>query len=161
MEREPRSHCPIAFALDLFGDKWTLLVLRDLLLRGKRQYSEFLASEEAMATNILSERLRRLEREGLATKSRTRGAGRQYVYRPTRKALDLLPVLLEISCWSAKYDPMTAAPPALMRRIKRDREGVIREIRRQFRSNPGKSPPRRGRGINPRGKLGKSFPGKP
>lgn len=138
MEREPRSHCPIAFALDLFGDKWTLLVLRDLLLKGKRQYHEFLASEEAMATNILSDRLRRLEREGLVTKSRARGAGRQYVYQPTRKALDLLPVLVEISFWSARYDPATAAPPALMRRIRKDREGFLREVRRQVRSRFGR-----------------------
>lgn len=131
MASEIRSHCPIAFGLDIFGDKWTLLVLRDLFFKEKRRYNEFLRSEEGIATNILSERLRRLEAEGLITKSKP-GGGRKYIYKPTRKGLDLLPVLLEISCWSARYDSSSAAPPALMRRIKKDREGFIREIRTRF-----------------------------
>lgn len=105
MKGKCRSHCPIAFALEIFGDRWTLLVLRDLLFKGKKRYKEFLASEEEIATNVLAERLRRLEREGLVTRLRPPGGGRQFVYRPTAKALDLLPVLLEISVWSAKYDP--------------------------------------------------------
>ncbi len=132
MKEECRSHCPIAFALELFGDRWTLLVLRDLLFRGKSRYKEFLASEEGIATNVLAERLNRLEKEGLVTKSRPLGAGRQFLYRPTTKALDLLPVLLEISVWSAKYDSLTAAPPAVMRRIRKNRKGFISQIRRQF-----------------------------
>ncbi len=132
MKGRCRSHCPIAFALEIFGDRWTLLVLRDLLLRAKSRYNEFLASEEGIATNVLAERLRRLEEEGLVTKSRPLGGGRQFVYRPTARALDLLPVLLEISCWSAKYDPLTAAPPAVMRRIRKNRESFIRQIRQQF-----------------------------
>ena len=132
MKRGCRSHCPIAFALEIFGDRWTLLVLRDLLLRAKSRYKEFLASEEGIATNVLAERLRRLEEERLVTKSRPSGGGRQFVYRPTAKALDLLPVLLEISCWSAKYDPLTAAPPAVVRRIRKNRGSFIRQIRQQF-----------------------------
>lgn len=132
MRRGCRSHCPIAFALEIFGDRWTLLVLRDLLFKGKKRYKEFLASEEGVATNVLAERLRRLEKEGLVTKSRPPGGGRQFVYRPTARALDLLPVLLEISLWSAKVDPLTAAPPALLRRIRRNRERFIHGIRNRF-----------------------------
>ncbi len=127
-----RSHCPIAFALDIFGDRWSLLVLRDLLFKGKRRYSEFMASEERISTNILSERLERLEGEGLITKSRDKTNRRQFIYAPTQKSFDLLPAILELSCWSAKYDPKTAAPPALMRRIRNDREGFIREITARF-----------------------------
>jgi DNA-binding HxlR family transcriptional regulator len=129
MSRLKRSHCPIAFALDIFGDKWSLLVLRDLLLKGKRRYGELLASEEAIATNILSERLSRLEAEGLITKSRDKTNRRQFIYSPTQKGLDLLPALLEISLWSANYDPQTAAPPSVMRRIRTDRDGFIRELK--------------------------------
>ncbi len=128
MKRSKRSHCPIAFALDIFGDKWSLLLLRDLLFKNKRHYSELLAAEEGISTNILSERLARLEAEGLIAKSRDKTNRRQFIYSPTQKGLDLLPALLEISLWSAKYDPKTAAPPALMRRIRADRDGFIREL---------------------------------
>ncbi|MBI4597033.1 MAG: helix-turn-helix transcriptional regulator [Candidatus Omnitrophica bacterium] len=132
MRRPCRSHCPIAYALDLFGDKWSLLVLRDLLFMGKRRYNEFLASEEGISTNILAERLRRLEAEGLLTKSHDRLNHRQVVYAPTRKSLDLLPVLLEIIRWSAKHDPKTVAPPAFIRRLRNNRKGLMRNIVNRF-----------------------------
>ncbi len=132
MKRTQRSHCPIAFALDIIGDKWSLLVLRDLLFKGRTRYSEFIEAEEGISTNILSERLARLEREGLITKARDKTNRRQFIYTPTPKGLDLLPAILEISLWSAKYDPKTAAPPEVMRRIRADREGFVREIRGQF-----------------------------
>lgn len=135
MKKPKRSHCPIAFALDVFGDKWSLLVLRDLLFKGKKRYTEFLAAEEGIATNVLSERLARLEAEGLITKSRDKANLRQYIYAPTPKGLDLLPALLEIICWSAKHDPKTAATPAQIRPILHNREGFIREVRKQF-TNP-------------------------
>lgn len=133
MKRPCRSHCPIAFALDLFGDKWSLLVLRDLLFKGKRHYHEFLASEERISTNILAERLRRLEAAGLIAKAEDRENHRQYVYTPTLKGLDLLPVILEIIRWSAKHDPQTAAPRPFIRRLHRDREGLVRDIVKRFR----------------------------
>ena len=99
-----------------------------VLLKDKQRFGELLAAEERISTNILAERLARLEAEGLITKSRDKTNRRQYVYAPTPKALDLLPALLEISIWSAKYDPKTAAPSALMRRIRVDRNGFIREL---------------------------------
>jgi DNA-binding HxlR family transcriptional regulator len=132
MKRTRRSHCPIAFALDIFGDKWSLLVLRDLLFKSKSRYSEFLAAEEGISTNILSERLARLECEGLITKARDKTNRRQFVYTPTLKGLDLLPAILEISLWSAKYDPKTAAPPAVIKRIREEREDFMREVKSQF-----------------------------
>ena len=128
MKRPCRSHCPIAFALDTFGDKWSLLVLRDVLLMGKRHYQQFLASEEGISTNILANRLRRLEGEGLIVKSRDPKHRRQYIYTPTKKSLDLLPAMLEIIRWSAKHDEQTAAPRSFVRRLRSDREGLMREI---------------------------------
>ena len=133
MSRPKRSHCPIAFALDIVGDKWSLLVLRDLFFKGKRRFVEFLETEERISTNILSERLARLEAEGILTKTRDAANRKQYLYAPTRKGLDLLPVMLELSAWSATYDPQTAAPPAVMRRIQTDRKAFIREVTAQFR----------------------------
>ncbi len=133
MTQLPRSHCPIAFALDTFGDKWSLLVLRDVLFMRKRHYHEFLASEEGISTNILADRLRRLKADGLIAKVRDRKNRRRYVYRPTQKGLDLLPVILEIVRWSAKYDPQTAAPRSFVQRLRNDREGLIREVINKFK----------------------------
>lgn len=123
-----RSHCPISFALDVLGDRWTLLVMRDILLRGKTTYGEFLASEEGIATNVLADRLAWLERQGILTQSRDPRERRRVLYRATRKGLDVLPIMLDMVLWSARYDPHTAAPASFVRRIIGDREGVMRDV---------------------------------
>ena len=89
-QRRRRSDCPIHFALETFGDRWTLLVLRDVLLKGRSTYTDFLMAEEGIATNILADRLTSLQRDGLLARA---PGGR---YRPTTKAIDLLPVLVEM-----------------------------------------------------------------
>lgn len=127
-----RSHCPISFALDLFGDRWSLLILRDIILKGKRHYTEFLAAEEKISTNILADRLVRLEEVGLIEKSADETNKKKIVYLPTKKGLDLIPVMLEIVGWSAKYDPKTAAPKVFIRSLKKDREMLIEELRKPF-----------------------------
>ena len=124
-----RSDCPIAFALDLFGDKWTLLVLRDLIIKGKRHFREFLTSDEKIASNILASRLKLLEAAGMLTRRPDPESARQVIYEPTGKGLDLIPSMLEMVRWSAKYDPHTGAPPHLVRRITKDRDGYAAEIR--------------------------------
>jgi DNA-binding HxlR family transcriptional regulator len=130
--RRRRSDCPIHFGLEVFGDPWTLLILRDLLLKGRSTYSDFLHAEEGIATNVLADRLTRLEQDGLVVADRgAGGGGRAYRYRPTRKAIDLLPVLLEIIAWSAVYDPATAAEPAFVARLRSDRAGLERDLRDQ------------------------------
>lgn len=106
------SGCPICYALDIFGDRWTLLILRDLLLAGKRRYRELLDSDEAIASNILSDRLRRLEAGGIIVREPDPGDRRQALYRATEKGRTLLPVLLEIAAWGASNDPETGAPPS-------------------------------------------------
>jgi len=121
--RRRRSDCPINFAVETFGDRWTLLVLRDLLLKGRSSYSEFLRAEEHIATNILADRLQRLQEDGLAT----RGADGRY--RPTAKALDLLPVLVEMILWSATHDQGTAAPAEFVERARHDRDSLVAELR--------------------------------
>jgi DNA-binding HxlR family transcriptional regulator len=126
-----RSSCPISSALDVFGDKWSLLVMRDLLFREQRHFREFHASEEGVATNILADRLERLEAGGLIRK--TGGdprSGKQY-YVATRKGKDLIPLLLEMMLWSTKYLPDTSTPPELIHELKRDKARVAREIRRR------------------------------
>jgi len=124
-----RSGCPISYTLDLLGDKWSLLVIRDLMFFGKRRYGEFLESAEGIATNILADRLERLEGAGLITRNEDSATGGKGEYALTAKGLDLLPVVLELILWGAHHDPKTGAPMEFVRRVKRDRDAVIKEIR--------------------------------
>ena len=123
-----RSDCPISYALDLFGDKWTLLIIRDMLFKRKRRYSEFAKSEERIATNVLADRLSKLEAWGLVTKQIDPKNRRHLIYRLTDKALDLAPVLVEMIVWSAKYDPNTAADRGFVRKAKMNRKQLIRDV---------------------------------
>ena len=127
----PRSHCPIHFALDIFGDAWSLLVVRDLMFKGKSSYRDFLEAEERISTNILADRLALLEEHGVITKDVIHTAAARTSYRLTEKGFDLMPMLLEMIAWSAKYDPKTAAPQDFVRRVRRDRDGLIQELTRQ------------------------------
>lgn len=132
MKACPRSHCPVSYALDIFGDSWSLLVMRDLVFSGKQRYQDLLESEEGIATNVLADRLNRLEQQGIITKRKDPGNRRQVLYTPTPKGLDLIPLMLEMIQWSAKHDPLTAAPQAFLRRLKKDRAGLIAETRAHF-----------------------------
>jgi DNA-binding HxlR family transcriptional regulator len=123
-----RTHCPIHFALELFGDRWSFLLVRDIVLFGKQTYGEFLRSEEQIATNVLAARLALLEREGVVRKTPHATDKRKDVYTLTEKGLDLIPLLLDIVVWSATYDPETDAPRAFVERIRADREHLIEEI---------------------------------
>jgi DNA-binding HxlR family transcriptional regulator len=129
--RRRRSDCPVHFGLEIFGDPWTLLILRDLLLKGRSTYSEFLNAEEGIATNVLADRLARLEDDGLVVAQRTTDGGRAHRYHPTSKAVDLLPVLLDIIAWSARYDPASAADPDFVVRLLNDRVGLERDLRHE------------------------------
>jgi len=130
-----RTHCPIAFALDIFGDKWTLLILRDIILFGKRFYKDFANSDEGISTNILADRLQKLEEQGILLKKRDQDDKKRFIYEPTKKGLDLVPVMLEMSIWSSDYDDDTAAPPKLMARIKKDPRKYAKEIIRNFKQS--------------------------
>jgi DNA-binding HxlR family transcriptional regulator len=108
-----RSRCPIAGALDLVGDRWTLLVVRDLLLHDKRRFTEFLASPEGIATNILADRLERLERAGILERRRYHEHPPREEYHPTARGRDLVPVLRELVRWGQRHIAGTAKrPPA-------------------------------------------------
>ncbi len=109
--RREKSSCPISYSLDFFGDRWTLIVLRDIVLWGKTRFAELQSSDESIASNILSDRLRRLEQQGFVASSRDPDDARQKRYEPTELGLSLTPVLLEIAAWGASHDPRTGAPP--------------------------------------------------
>ena len=97
-----RSDCPLNFAVEAFGDKWSLIILRDMIFWGKKTYGEFLKSDEHIATNILADRLVYLEKEGLITKSRDPNDKRKDIYRVTEKAIGLVPMFIEMIAWSAQ-----------------------------------------------------------
>ncbi|HEX6477773.1 MAG TPA: helix-turn-helix domain-containing protein [Ktedonobacteraceae bacterium] len=120
-----RSDCPVNFALETFGDPWSLLIIRDIVYFGKKTYGEFIASEEGMATNILASRLAQLEHQGILVKKPSEQDKRKEEYVLTEKGLDLIPVLVEMANWSAEYDPDTAAPAAWIALMKADREKMI------------------------------------
>lgn len=132
MKSRRRSFCPISFALDIIGDKWSLLVLRDIIFKDKKYYNDFLVSEEQIATNILAERLKRLKDGGLIKSRKDQNNKKKIVYSPTAKALDLIPMVLEMIEWSAKYDPETAAPSEFIKLIEKDRKRLAGQIRSKF-----------------------------
>ncbi len=133
MSRTNRSHCPISFALDIFGDKWSLLILRDLIFKDKSYYEDFLNAGENISTNILANRLKLLKKEGLIKSSKDSSNNRKIIYTPTDKALDLIPMILEIIEWSAKYDSKTEAPKEFIDMLKKDRKLLAKQVRLKFK----------------------------
>jgi len=128
-----RSGCPISIALETLGDGWTLLIVRDLMFKGRKTFKEFLQAEEGIASNILSERLQRLESVGIVVKLRDAQDARRYVYRLTEKGMSLAPVLLELVLWSAQFE-RTDAPPAVVRAMRADREAFIASARHAWKA---------------------------
>jgi len=123
-----RSNCPINFALEVFGDKWTLLIIRDMLLFGKRTYGEFQSSPENIATNILADRLQRLEDAGLIESEDDPENKRRTIYSLTAKGIDLGPILAQMTIWSAKHDPHTVVSKTLLSKLETDPEGFLGEV---------------------------------
>jgi DNA-binding HxlR family transcriptional regulator len=131
---ESKSHCPINFSLETFGDSWSLLIVRDIVYFGKKTYGEFLESEEGISSNILATRLVTLEQKGILVKNPHDTDKRKEVYLLTEKGLDLIPVLLEMAGWGARHDPETNAPQSWIAAVYADRERMIRVIRDTVRS---------------------------
>ena len=112
-----------------FGDRWSLVIVRDMAMKGYQTYGEFFDSDEGIATNVLADRLHELESLGVVQKLRDSEDGRRHIYRLTQKGIDLIPVLLEMIRWSAQYDANTFVKPAILSRIEKDREGFAAELR--------------------------------
>lgn len=129
-----RSDCPISFGLETFGDRWTLLIIRDIVYFGKKTYGEFLESDEGIATNILADRLAQLEDNGILVKTHSATDKRREIYTLTDKGLDLIPILLEIAQWSFKHDPQTGAPEAWIATVKANKEAMTALIRETVRN---------------------------
>jgi DNA-binding HxlR family transcriptional regulator len=137
MENKKRtSGCPITFGLDTFGDRWTLLIIREIMLRGKRTYSEFLLAEEGIASNILVDRLKLLEADGIVEKTRDPKNRRSFLYTLTQKGRDLAPILLEIIIWSGTYNDQSNASHDVLKKVQADRVGFEATLRSNRTEQP-------------------------
>ncbi len=131
----PRSGCPISSALEIFGDRWTLVVLRDIMLNAKYRYKELLACEEGIATNVLADRLKRLETHNLILKQKDATDARQFIYQPTELSISLVPMLLEMIVWGAKN--YNTNIPLFIMSYESDREKTIAELKHDIRVKSG------------------------
>lgn len=130
-----QSACPINYALEIFGDRWMLLIVRDIVYSGKRTHGEFLRSDEHIATNILADRLERLECQGIVTKMRDPRDKRREIFSLTEQGLALIPLLLDLQSWSNVFGPsFIGRSPALEAALKKDRNGVVAQIIDSVRS---------------------------
>jgi DNA-binding HxlR family transcriptional regulator len=134
-KKELRSHCPVNYGLEAFGDRWALLILRDIVFRGKRTYGEFLKSEEGFATNILASRIVHLVEAGILQREEHETDGRKDIYSLTEKGLDLIPLLFEMVLWSAKYDNRSEARRIvrLVELIRKDNRKISRKVMEQVK----------------------------
>ncbi len=126
-----RSGCPVSISLDLLGDRWSLLLVRDMMVRGYRTFREFQRSGEGIATNILSDRLQRLEAGGVVSREAAKEDGRSTHYRLTPKGIALAPVLLELLIWGAHHED-TYAPCVAIAEMEQNRAATLAETYRRW-----------------------------
>ena len=125
-----RSGCPLNASIEMLGDHWSLLIVRDMMVRGYRTFKEFLGSDEAIATNILADRLRKLEGHGIIASEPDPSDGRKRIYALTAKGIDLAPVLTEMVLWAARHEE--TGNQALVRTLLTDREAFLAQVRERW-----------------------------
>jgi DNA-binding HxlR family transcriptional regulator len=123
-----RSDCPIRTALDIFGYKWSLLIIRDLMFKGKNTYGDFLNGGESIATNILADRLAILESANIISRQQHPESKAKILYKLTPKGIDLIPVLVEIIAWSEKYHPVHPQAKEFAKQIEKDKPGLTKSL---------------------------------
>jgi DNA-binding HxlR family transcriptional regulator len=132
---QKRSDCPVSWSLEMWGDKWSLLIIRDLILNKSCTYKDFLNAEEGIATNILSARLLALEESGFIKKVDNPGTKTRVFYKLTEMGINLFPIILEIMLWSEKYHTNPAHIKAIIREAKKDKAGFIKAAINELKKN--------------------------
>jgi len=127
-----RSHCPINFTLEHFGDKWSLLIIRDLMFKEKRHYNEFLESDEKVSTSVLGDRLKMLEELGIISKGEDDVKKSRIKYSLTKKGIDMLPVLIDMIIWGGFHDDKTEAGKVFLAQATKSRDYLISQIREKL-----------------------------
>jgi DNA-binding HxlR family transcriptional regulator len=128
----PRSGCPVSHALEILGDRWSMLLVRDMMVRGYRTFREFQNAGEGIATNILADRLQKLEAGGIVEAEPAAGDGRSIHYRLTEKGIALAPILLEMLIWGAHYEESDASC-AVIDHMEQNRSAVLKETYRRWK----------------------------
>jgi len=134
MKTKKRSDCPISCSLDIWGDKWSLLIIRDLMFAKECTYGDFLKSAEGIATNILATRLQNLEENKLIEKLAHPDSKAKVLYKLTPKGIDLLPILVEMHLWAEKYFSIPPDKKAMMKEVKKDKAAFIKSVTKQLES---------------------------
>lgn len=127
------SGCPVRYASGIFGDKWSLLLIRDLMFKERRYYGEFLAAGEGISTNILADRLAKLEQTGIIAKQRDPVKGSKVIYTLTTKGLALMPTMLAMMEWSEHYDAVTEVPKEFANALRTDRDELTRNLEKSVK----------------------------
>jgi DNA-binding HxlR family transcriptional regulator len=130
-KREWRSGCPLNASVEMLGDRWSLLIIRDMMLREAKTFKDFLGGYEKIATNVLADRLKKLERFGVIRAERDAADGRKMNYALTEKGIDLAPVLTEMVLWAAAHEK--TENPELVKMMRKNRKGFEAGIRRKWR----------------------------
>lgn len=138
---ERRSTCPINYSVEIFGDKWMLLLLRDLMFNGKNSFLEFRASEEKISSAVLTEKLNMLLNEGIVSKVTSPRNASKFLYLLTDKGIELVPAMVEFLNWGSRYNP-DGGPKSWLDRIKQNKKKAITELQDKLRSE------RRSQGLN-------------
>jgi DNA-binding HxlR family transcriptional regulator len=133
--RKRRSACPINASLEVLGDRWSLLIVRDMMFAGARTYKDFQSSDEGIATNILASRLVKLQACGILTSVRDPQDGRSRIYRLTAKGIELAPVLMELSRWGTRYED-GQPPPGILEAWEKDPQAFVSKVRRELLETP-------------------------
>ena len=132
MKTKKRSDCPVSNSLEIWGDKWSLLIIRDLMDAKACTYGDFLKAPEGIATNILASRLQGLEEHGIIQKLEHPESKVKVLYKLTRKGIDLLPIMVEINLWAEKYFPIPADRKAMLKEAKKDKATFIRSMTKEL-----------------------------
>jgi DNA-binding HxlR family transcriptional regulator len=128
-----RSKCPVNYSLEVFGDKWSLLIVRDVMLNDMRTYGDLLGMRENIATNILADRLVKLENAGILKKKDWPGHKAKFLYELTTMGIDLAPTLIEIIVWGGKHFTISSDAKALIKKISSDRKDFMERLTRKLK----------------------------
>lgn len=134
-DRKKRSDCPVSCSLDIWGDKWSLLIVRDLMRSKQCTYGDFLKSDEKIATNILASRLQTLEENEIITKSDHPDSKAKVLYKLTQKGIDLLPLMIEINLWAEKYFTIPSERKEMLKEVKKDKKAFIKTTTKDLKKS--------------------------
>ncbi|MFC3151388.1 winged helix-turn-helix transcriptional regulator [Litoribrevibacter euphylliae] len=120
--------CPVRFGMSQFGDKWSFLIIRDLMFKGRKYYHEFMEAGEGISTNVLATRLADLEANGIISKAKDPKKGSRYIYTLTQKGIELMPMMLAMMDWAEKYDDATEVPREFIEKLRSDPAKLQQEL---------------------------------